>query len=136
MAFRVDPSSSIPEAWANWTGSSDIVIANIDSGVDYNHPDLAATGKKVEPSLAALALDQNAREHARLHRAVLHRLRMLAPRLALGVRSLRLQRNLAFGEQRRLARGIVLGRAGRERAVRGHERPELRQRRTSLANLT
>jgi len=31
-----------PEAWATTTGSANTVIADIDTGVNYNHPDLAA----------------------------------------------------------------------------------------------
>jgi parallel beta-helix repeat protein len=31
-----------PEAWGTTKGSSDVVIAIIDTGVDYNHPDLAS----------------------------------------------------------------------------------------------
>ena len=37
-----DADIDAPEAWDHGTGSSDIVVAIIDTGIDYNHPDLKA----------------------------------------------------------------------------------------------
>ncbi|MCX6667200.1 MAG: S8 family serine peptidase [Euryarchaeota archaeon] len=38
----IDADIDAPEAWDIETGNPDVVIAIIDTGVDYNHPDLAA----------------------------------------------------------------------------------------------
>jgi subtilisin family serine protease len=37
-----DADIDAPEAWSLRTNASNVIVAVIDSGVDYNHPDLAA----------------------------------------------------------------------------------------------
>lgn len=39
---RVDADIDLPEAWRFQTGSPNVTVAVIDTGIDYRHPDLAA----------------------------------------------------------------------------------------------
>ena len=48
------------EAWNQTTGNSNIIVAIIDSGVDYNHPDLAANMFRTKGIATAMALTMTA----------------------------------------------------------------------------
>ncbi len=48
-----------PEAWAITTGSASVVIADIDSGVNYNHPDLAANAWLNPGEIAGNGIDDD-----------------------------------------------------------------------------
>jgi large repetitive protein len=47
------------EAWSTTTGSADIVVAVIDTGIDYNHPDLAANVWTNAAEIAGNGLDDD-----------------------------------------------------------------------------
>ena len=49
-----------PEAWDTTTGSSTTVIADIDTGVNYNHPDLAANSWINPGEIAGNGIDDDA----------------------------------------------------------------------------
>jgi subtilisin family serine protease len=42
-AMKVDADIDAPEAWNTFTGNGQVTVAVIDTGVDYNHPDLAGS---------------------------------------------------------------------------------------------
>jgi subtilisin family serine protease len=57
----VDADIDAPEAWSVTTGSKDVVVAIIDTGVDYNHPDIAPNywNNPAETGLDGSGLDKS-----------------------------------------------------------------------------
>ena len=54
-----------PSAWAAFpTGASDVVVAVIDSGINYRHPDLAATAWRNRGEVPGNGLDDDGNGHA------------------------------------------------------------------------
>ncbi|MFN0055447.1 MAG: S8 family serine peptidase, partial [Planctomycetales bacterium] len=56
----VDADIDAPEAWDKTTGSAAVVVAIIDTGIDYNHPDLAANMWTNPGEIAGDGLDNDA----------------------------------------------------------------------------
>jgi subtilisin family serine protease len=53
------PNIRAPQAWDTFTGSSNMVVAIIDTGIDYNHPDLAANMWKNPGEVAGDGIDND-----------------------------------------------------------------------------
>ncbi len=49
-----------PSAWSLSTGASEVVVANLDTGVNYNHPDLAQNMWRNPSEIAANKIDDDA----------------------------------------------------------------------------
>ncbi|HRC54795.1 MAG TPA: S8 family serine peptidase [Kofleriaceae bacterium] len=55
-----DADIDAPEAWDNTTGSAEIVVGVVDTGVDYTHPDLAANIWTNPNEIAGNGIDDDA----------------------------------------------------------------------------
>ena len=55
----VDADIDAPEAWNQFTGSASVLVAVIDTGIDYNHPDLAANAWTNPGEIAGNGIDDD-----------------------------------------------------------------------------
>ena len=55
----VDADIDAPEAWNEFTGTANVLVAVIDSGVDYTHPDLAANAWTNPGEIAGNGIDDD-----------------------------------------------------------------------------